>query len=407
MNGQERVERSWRGGSAAAFALCFGLLCGLGVAGCSDHRISLTEFLEMQTKMREAETPSEPAPDQEAARALIDRQLGPYKVGPSDVLAVTATGADQAGVFPPIQVRVDRNGEIDLPIVGQVKVADLELEDVEDAIHRACVPAVVKDAAVHVELVSVDTTNVLALGAVTFPGLVELRRTERNMLHAIVAAGGVSELASGRATLRRIRQPGDEVTLDLTDPQGLKVALALAPLEHGDIVTVHAAVPNTVFVGGLVNAPRSQTYPPGVQMTVLQALAASAGLRTDVTPREATLIRRLPNGEDAHVRLDLDRITTGKDPNIVLAAGDVLWVPETVETRVQDWVNRNIFIRAGISATAGATYSASALEYMNRNAERESLRGFQAPGLQETFDPFGSLIRSATLERLSTQPPPP
>ena len=112
----------------------------------------------------------------------------------------------------------------------------------------------------------------------------------------------------------------------------MQAALSLDPLENGDIVTVHAATPNTVFVGGLVNVPRPQMYPQGVEMTVLQAIAGAAGLRTDVTPREATLIRRMPDGTDAHVRLNLDRITRGQDPNLVLAAGDILWVPDTLET---------------------------------------------------------------------------
>ncbi|MHC4067239.1 MAG: polysaccharide biosynthesis/export family protein, partial [Planctomycetota bacterium] len=171
--------------------LCLATLFAIGLAGCADHRISLDEFLELQAHMQEAAATPELPEEREAARALIDRQLGPYKVGPADVLAVTVAGADETGLIPALQVRVDRSGEIDLPIVGAVKVAELELEDVDDAIHTAFVPQVLKDAAVHVELVSADTTNVLVVGAVTSPGLVELARTERDMLHAIVAAGGV------------------------------------------------------------------------------------------------------------------------------------------------------------------------------------------------------------------------
>ena len=121
------------------------------------------------------------------------------------------------------------------------------------------------------------------------------------------------------------------------------------------MVAVEAANPNTVFVGGLVMAPSPQAYPPGTQVSVLQALAAAGGLRTDVIPREATLIRHMPNGKDVHVKLDLNRLGTGKDPNIQLAAGDILWVPHTIETRVQEWISRNIYFRAG--ADVRATYN--------------------------------------------------
>ena len=37
------------------------------------------------------------------------------------------------------------------------------------------------------------------------------------------------------------------------------------------------------------------------------------------------------NGHDVHVKLDLDRIQRSEDPDITLAAGDVLWVPFTLQ----------------------------------------------------------------------------
>ena len=63
-------------------------------------------------------------------------------------------------------------------------------------------------------------------------------------------------------------------------------------------------------------------------------------------------MRRMPSGQDVHVKLNLERIKTSKDPNLTLVAGDVLWVNETVETYVQDWVNRHLFFRAGVATTA-------------------------------------------------------
>jgi protein involved in polysaccharide export with SLBB domain len=254
---------------------------------------------------------------------------------------------------------------------------------------------------VHAELLNADFTNVLVVGAVTTPGLVQLRRTERDMLRATVIAGGLSELASGRATLRRIRRPEEAVTLDLTDPEELKAALVLDPLEDGDIIHVEAAMPNMVFVGGLVNLPQPQTYPPGAEITVLQSIAAAGGLRTDVTPREATLVRRMDDGTDVHVKLDLDRLSTGEDPNIVLAAGDILWVPETAETRIQDWINRNIFVRAGVTVS----YNVTGVEYLNR-ANQQSRVSSGSGTLQDTLDPFNFITQGTDLQTLVNQPAP-
>lgn len=398
---QHTPIRRWRaaGGQGGMFATAAVLAISL-LGGCgSDHRISQQEFMNELQELHAQELA--PLSDAELAelRALIDQQLGPFVVGPGDVLSVKVTGSEPEPLLPEMQVRVDRNGEVFLPMVGAVDVAAKELEDVEDAIHNAFVPGYVKDCAVFVELFKEGTTEVLVKGAVELPGLIPLRRTQRNLLYAIVSAGGVSSNASGKATLRRIRNPSEEVVVDLTTPAGIREALAQPPLERGDIVTVEAAPPNALYVGGLVMSSRPQVYDPGVRVTVLQALAAAGGLRTDITPREATLIRRLPDGTERHVKLNLDRIQSGEDENILLAAGDILSVPFTAETRIQDFINRNFFLRAGISVN----YNISGVEFMNRQRTQS---GGDNGNLQDQFDPFGFLTQNQAINSLVDRPIP-
>jgi len=372
------------------------------ITGCSDNRIGLDEFIRQQQEARQALTTTQPAVSQVAEKMRIDRELGPYRIGPSDILTITLiTALDQTTLSPPIQVRVDEKGEILLPLVGRISVGGKNLQEVDTVLRKAYVPKIYRDMSIFTDVVRPDTTNVLVTGAVMTPGLVPIRRTERNLLYAIVGAGGVSEMASGKVTLRRIRCPGSELTLNLYCPDDMRTALTLPPLENGDMVTVHAATPNIIFVGGLVNAPQAQSYPPGVDITVLQALAGSGGLRTDLTPREATLIRRLPNGEDVHVKLNLDRITKGKDPNITLAAGDILWVPFTVETFIQDWVNQHFYIRGG--AAASVNYNVNGVEYLNRRAQQSGNYG-GSNDLQNTYDPFGFLNRNTLLRNINARP---
>jgi len=402
-------RKPWAPGAHSG--LTVGLLLSLATAGCAEHRISLTEFLQMQQEARQAAT-TQPATTQPAAAAAIDKYLGRYKVGPGDILAVVVGGPDvlsgvvQLGVLPAIQVRIDRDGVIRLPVAGAIKVGGLDIEDVERTILQAYVPSVLKEAVVHVTLVTPDSANVLVVGAVTLGGLVQLQHHERNLLFAVNKAGGLTQAASGRATVRRLRRPTEEVTLNLTNPVELEAALALAPLEDGDIISVEAAMPNTIFVGGLVLGPGPQSYPPGVEMTVLQALAAANGPPTYLTPREATLIRRMPDGRDVQVKLDLDRLATGKDPNIALAAGDILWVPHTLETRFQEWFDRNFFVRAGMSATM--SYNVIGQEFLNRRGRFGAGQGFGGggQGLEQQFDPLGFLTRNALLRGIPTTPAP-
>ena len=395
MNGLRKVG-AVRLSSGYVVAGLLPLFAGMLVLpGCGpDNRIEFDKFLEMRAEtLRPAEpelTPPTPA--------QIDESLSPYRAGPSDVLGITVVGSESNTIIA-LNARVDRKGQIELPIVGNVNVGGLELEDIEDAIHQAVVPSFATRAVVNVDALHTEKVNVLVTGAVPMPGLVALQRNQCNMLFAIAAAGGITQDASGLATVKRIRRPDDRVTFDVTDPVQLGNALTLDKLDDGDIVFVHPAPPNTVFVGGLVNRPAPQAYDPGAEVTILQALAAASGLRTDVFPREGTLIRRMPDGSDVHVKLDLHAISKGKQQNITLAAGDILWVPDTWATRTVDFVNRNFFVRAG----ATITYSVSGVEYMNRRAQ-QSLRS-SGGSLEDSFDPFGFLTRNATLSSLTPTVP--
>lgn len=389
-----------RGGRGSSYALvCSGLvlIAMLGV-GCADHRISVAELIRIEQSLLE-ESSAPPSPEQLAVISeLMDRQIGPYRVGPSDVLSVSVTTGQPPAPFTDLAVRVAENGTIDLPLIETVNVQDMTLPEAERAIKAAYVPSLYSDATIHVETAVPEYTKVFVRGAVTLPGLVPLTRTERNLLFAVVGAGGASTTASGAVTLYRVRRPTEEVTLDLRDPNELRAALALEPLESGDIIEVHAAFPNTIFVGGLVNAPRPIAFEPGVEVNLLQAIAASGGLRTDVTPTEATLTRRVADGRDVHVKLILDRIERGLDPNLTLAAGDILWVPETPLTFVQDFINQNIFLRAGVSVT----YNVSGIEFLNRRSQQSRFGGRNQ---QDNFDPLGFLSRNAALQTLTTAPP--
>jgi len=367
----------------------------LAAAGCgTDHRISVAQFLDLQNQfaLSQAQRTSESPPPE------VDLGWEPYRIGAGDTLAVTLSGLD-AAVVPSVTATVDRSGQIDLPLVGKLTVLDMELQDAESAIKAAYVPAKVRDLVVHVEVTTYDTTDVTVVGAVVTPGVVPLLRNQRNLLFAILGAGGVSQMSSGRVMLQRLRRPMEEVQLDLLDPVELQAALTLEPLEDGDIVTVIPEPNNTVFVGGLVNAPSPQTYPAGTHVNIMQAIASAGGLRTDVFPREGTLIRQMPDGRDVQVKLDLTSIGNGRAENLVLASGDILWVPHTWETRVQDFINRNFFLRAGVSATV--SYNVGGVEYLNRQRQQASrTSGAFGTDVQNTFDPFGFLSRNAALQNL-------
>ncbi len=316
--------------------------------GNDDYRISMEDFMEMQRQFDQQPTTQHKGEPVTASQ--INKQLGSYQIARSDVLLVTVIAGEQGSEGSTYRARVRRDGTVELPLAGSVQIADMELEDAEEAIKQEYLARAYNEAIVNIMVAEPYTANAIVSGAVSRPGMVPLTSNRRNLLYAIIGAGGVSSQASGIVTLCRLRDPQDKVTLDLSNPEDVARALTLPPLESGDMVAVQAALPNTIYVGGLVNSSSPQSFPQGVQVTVLQAIAGAAGLRSDIFPREATLIRRMPDGKDAHVKLNLNRLLKGEDENIALAAGDILWVPHTIETRIQEWISRNIYFRAGVSA---------------------------------------------------------
>lgn len=316
----------------------FALVVPLLLPACqADKRITLSELSELEQIA--AEVPAVPVEAEQLA--LTDFQ--PYRVRQGDILAIQMIGLLEDRYAPTVlQLRVQKDGRINLPVVDPVKVEGLELGEVEQAIIDAHVPDYVKNLSVYVQLVQPDPTTVLVLGAAARPGLVKLGHNERNLLYALAAADGFGSMASGRIRLRPIRPERDEVVYDLTDVNDIRRALLHAPLESGDVLVAEAADDNVVYVNGLVNMPRVIPVPPQKTVSVLRAIAASGGLVDFLEPKEATLWRKLPDGRQVQVQVDLAAIVSGDAPDFALKAGDILNIPHTPKTRFRQWVAGNI-----------------------------------------------------------------
>jgi polysaccharide export outer membrane protein len=364
------------------------------IGACSSNNngtISFAEFMAMQNGAA-ATTAAQDAGGGPAAAteraSRIDTAFSPFRIGGGDTLVVNLVGTGTE-IPPTLRARAHEDGTIMLPLTGPIQIGGMSLEEAEKAVHRAYVPTYVRDLTVNIEVGDFESTDVLVTGAVQVPGLIRLRRDQRTLVHAVVAAGGVTDATSGSATLERIRRPSDKITYDLTKREHIETALSDAPLEDGDIIRVEGAMPNMIFVGGLVAAPAPQTYPAGAKVRFLQALAAAGGPRMDLQPDEARLIRHMPDGRDLHVKLDLTRLQMGQDENFALASGDIIWVPHTSDTRLREFVQNTFFLRAGVSAVYDPIqyeFTRQALDQDN-NEFADSINDGLRYGLQNAFFP--------------------
>nr|NIP86808.1 hypothetical protein [Planctomycetales bacterium] len=120
-----------------------------------------------------------------------------------DVLKVSVVSgyADRGAVTTP--VRVSDNGTANIPLVGPVALAGLELEGAEQAIRGAAIGrGIYTNPHVIVVMEQKRVNKVTVIGAVNKPGVYELPRTSSDMLAALVAAGGLSDEAGTEVELR-------------------------------------------------------------------------------------------------------------------------------------------------------------------------------------------------------------
>lgn len=191
------------GGRAVVLGLVCCILCIL--AGCSSHRT-----------YRAAKLPAALAAPAATNTQTIDlSRLASFTassamVAPGDVLEVTLVSGyeDRLTTTP---VRVGDDGLADVPLVGRVPLAGLELPAAEQAIRAAAIErGLYRNPHVTVTMKQQRMNLVTVVGAVGEPGVYELPRGKSSLLAALVSAGGLSEDAGPDVEIRHpVRQrPG-------------------------------------------------------------------------------------------------------------------------------------------------------------------------------------------------------
>src|SRR5262245_10591583 len=105
--------------------------------GCSEERISLNEFLAMQEEQRAAAAASQPADavtSQPALTEEIENDLGPYRLGPGDTISVSHYGTATDAINQAMTLRIDRDGNIELPVAGKLRLAGMDLVEADRAV---------------------------------------------------------------------------------------------------------------------------------------------------------------------------------------------------------------------------------------------------------------------------------
>ena len=165
------------------------------------------------------------------------------------------------------EARISERGTINMPLIGEVKVAGLSQAEAANAIAEGLKEGkYLKSPQVALAITTVRSRQVSVLGLVARPGRYALDDTSPNVADVIAAAGGIA--AGGYNTVTGLRDGKEQKVNVLGQPFALKA---------GDTVSVERAP--VFYVYGEV--ARAGAYRVEPDMTVMQAIAAGGG----ITPR--------------------------------------------------------------------------------------------------------------------------
>jgi len=211
---------------------------------------------------------------------LADPPLQTQIVCPGDVLDVAMVTDFSKMTTSVAPARVATDGTVEIPLVGKVQVAGMELEQAEQIVGaEARARGIFRNPSITLTMKQPRTNRITVVGAVAEPGVQELPRMSSTLLAALVAAGGLSKEAGPDVEIRRTKpdsgapfRPGTgaegallshEQPLGPAVPSVLRVNLATAArdqktpylLEDGDVVHVLKRDVPPVSVIWLVQKP--------------------------------------------------------------------------------------------------------------------------------------------------------
>ena len=261
-----------------------------------------------------------------------------YVVGPDDQFAIHAIDAPEVSDKP---ILVGTNGDITLPLVGRVKAAGLTVEQLESELNSR-LKKYLKDPQVSITVVEFRSQPVSVFGAVTQPGVIQLRG-RKTLYEALSMAGGPRETAGSTITITRRRENG-EIPLPgaRTDPTGQfstaelnvqevldgKDPAANIEIKPNDVISVSEADSNMIYVVGDVQRAGGYTLGGRQSISVLMALSLAGGLGRTAKPEKARIIRSVSGDpKPLEIAVNLKQIFNGKAEDIALRPQDVLVVP--------------------------------------------------------------------------------
>ena len=238
------------------------------------------------------------------------------KLGIGDLIDVTVYGVPDLST----KARVSGSGDVYLPLIDYVHVADLTTDEAQELIQKRLeAGGFVRSPHVSIYVNEASSQSITLLGEVARPGSYAVIG-ERRLFDVISAAGGLTEKAGRYVTLEH--RGGQKVELQLSSnlAEDTQNNVEILP---GDTIIVSKA--GIVYVVGDVNHPSGFMIEDN-NLSVLKALALAGGSTRTSALSRTRILRQTPNGVQ-EIPINLKKVLYAKAPDLPLVKGDILFIP--------------------------------------------------------------------------------
>jgi polysaccharide biosynthesis/export protein len=241
-----------------------------------------------------------------------------FRLGAGDLLEISVYNVPELVT----KARIGSSGDIYLPLIDYVHVADLTLEEAQSLIEKRLEDGgFVRNAHVTIFIDESASQGVTILGEVAKPGIYP-DLGDRRLYDLVSAAGGFTASAGRKVSV--IRQHSQDAPITVNLPRDLADDMQdNIEIMPGDTITVPKAP--IIYVVGDVGHPTGLLIDNG-HLTVLQALALAGGTNHTAKMGATCIIRKGPTGM-METRVPLKKMLEAKAPDINLQADDILFVP--------------------------------------------------------------------------------
>ena len=265
-----------------------------------------------------------------------------YVLGQGDLIHIGVSDLDDTPKEP---VRIDPNGNIDLPLIGTTHVAGLTPTQLKQQLASAY-SRYITQPQILLNVVEYQSRPVSVLGSVTHSGVYQMQGPKR-LAEVLSLAGGTAVDAGPNVVITRqprwgtVKAPGAQtvfaggpnggtssVSIPIEDVTSAHVPEDNILIQPDDVVSVPRA--ELVYVVGNVRRAGAFSLNHHPTMSVLQAISLAEGFTPNAAAGRARILRRTEDQQTPkEIDVDANRILAGKAADQPLLPNDILFIPNS------------------------------------------------------------------------------